>query len=89
MEIFGQISPLLVLAMIAGLTQFAKKFGAEGNVLLVISMVLGVTFGMLYQVAQLYPAVNPWFGMVVFGVLFGLTASGLYDLGKQYTNTSK
>jgi hypothetical protein len=82
--LFGELSPVLVLAMIVGLVEFAKKLHIEGQASLALSMGLGILFGVLFQVAELYPAVAPWFRIAVFGILFGLSASGLYDLGKRF-----
>lgn len=84
-ELFGQFNPLLVIAMIAGLVEFAKKFNVSGNNLTILSMVLGVLFGVGYQLMAMYPAISPWIQMVVYGVLFGLTASGLYDMAKSFS----
>mgnify|MGYP007071675079 CR=1 FL=1 len=81
---FGPISPILLLAMIAGLVEFAKKFGLQGNGLLILSMVLGVGFGVLFQVMEMYPGVfTVWARVVIYGITFGLSASGLYDVGKR------
>ncbi len=85
MDIFGEFSPLLILTMILGLVEFAKRLSITGNASLILSMVLGVVFGLLWMVAQLYPVVLPWLQAVVFGLLFGLAASGIYDLGKRFT----
>lgn len=83
-DIFGPLTPLLVLAMIAGLVEFAKKLGINGNWSLGLSMALGVMLGLLMQLAEMYPEISPWVRLVVYGILFGLTASGLYDIGKRF-----
>ena len=82
--LFGDFSPLLILGMIVGLTEFAKKFGVVGNAAIACSMLLGILFAILYQIGQLNPAVDMWLQIVVFGILFGLTACGFYDLGKKF-----
>lgn len=85
-DLFGELNPLLVIVMVIGLVELAKKLGVDGNKSLTLSMVIGVAFGVAYQLAEMYPAVYPWFGMVVFGLLTGLAASGLYDVGKRFSN---
>lgn len=86
-EMFGELTPFLVLAMIAGIVEFAKKLGVQGNGSLVLSLALGLLLGVGYQAANLGIPVDfaGWFEYAIFAVLFGLTASGLYDLGKKFT----
>ena len=84
-DIFGPINIILILAMILGLVQLLKKVGVSGNWLLLASMAMGIILGVLFQLAAMYPAVSIWLKIAVYGLLLGLTASGLYDIGKQYT----
>lgn len=81
---FGEVNPVLLLTMIVGITEFAKKLGVQGNWTLVVSALLGVILGVLYQAAQVYTGMVPIFNIVVYGVLFGLTASGLIDAGRKF-----
>lgn len=85
-ELFGELSPVLLLLLVMGLVEFAKKFGLKGNAVIALSMGLGVVFGLLYQIATLGapPGFSGWFVYVVFGLIFGLAASGLWDLGKRF-----
>jgi hypothetical protein len=88
MEIFGELNLILVLALIAGLVEFAKRLGVTGNGSLVLSMILGVAFGLVYQLSLAIPITTAgWFAAVVYGLLTGLAASGLYDLGKRYSGS--
>lgn len=85
---FGPISPILLLAMIAGLVEFAKKFGLSGNGNIIMSMSLGVGFGVLFQVMEMYPGVfTIWAKVGIYGLCFGLAASGLIDLTKRMALT--
>ena len=83
LDLFGPLTPVLLLAMINGLVEFLKQFGVEGKASLVAAMILGIVLGVVFQLTELYPAVSIWAQVGVYGVLFGLTASGLYDLGKR------
>ena len=70
--------PLIVVVF--GLVEFIKSLGLKGRVLTITSLVLGLIFGMAYQIAQ---AGTPagfagWFTALVFGLAIGLTASGFY-----------
>ena len=76
--------PLLII--IAGLVQFAEKFGIKGRTQLVLSMGLGIAFGLAFELQSGLPAdFAGWFGVFVYGLGLGLTTSGLYDLGKKYS----
>jgi len=77
--LFGDVSPALIIGMIIGLVEFAKKLGVSGEWSLLLSLGLGVLFGVAVQVADLYPVIAPWLRIVVYGILFSLSASGLYD----------
>lgn len=71
-----------VTIVVMGLVEFAKRLGLTGKALLVLSMALGVLFGMGYEVATNgVPAdFGGWFAYAVFGLAMGLVASGIYDL---------
>jgi hypothetical protein len=86
-DIFGKLSPFLLIAMIGGLVELAKRLGISGNGSLVLSLVLGVVLGVGFQVTTEIPT-SPaqWFAVMCFGLLFGLVTSGLYDLGKRLTS---
>ena len=80
------ISTLLVgglplSAVVFGLVEFIKSFGLRGHWLTIISMLLGLAFGVSYQIANagLPAGFAGWFGVAVFGIMLGLVASGLYD----------
>ncbi len=81
---FGPISPVLLLMMIAGLVQMGKKLGLQGTGNMFLSMGLGVGFGVLFQVMEMAPGVfTTWARVGIYGIVFGLAASGLYDVGKK------
>ena len=80
------ISTLLVggiplVAVVFGLVEFVKSFGLKGHWLTGVSMLLGLAFGIAYQIANAGVPMNfaGWFSTVVFGLMLGLVASGLYD----------
>jgi hypothetical protein len=83
-DLFGPITPIVLLAMIAALVELAKSFGISGNWNVVMAIALGIVIGVGYQVTSLLPAAAPWFTIVVYGILFGLTAAGLYRIGQRF-----
>ena len=79
------ISTLLIggvplVAVIFGLVEFIKSFGLKGRWLTIASMLLGLLFGVSYQIANagLPASFAGWFAVAVFGIMLGLVASGFY-----------
>lgn len=70
--------PLMII--IFGLVEMIKSFGLKGNILTILSMLLGLAFGIAYQISKAgVPVGFPgWFEIVIFGLAMGLTASGFY-----------
>ena len=86
------ISTLLVgglplSAVVFGLVEFVKSFGVRGHWLTITSMLLGLLFGVSYQIANagLPAGFAGWFGVAVFGLVLGLVASGFYDFADKHT----
>jgi len=77
----------VVMAVILGLVQYAKQLGVNGKASLGLSMGLGVALGgSAWLASQGAPGdFGGWFVALIVGLAYGLAASGLYDLGKQYT----
>mgnify|MGYP001501922186 CR=1 FL=1 len=75
------VSGIPLLFVVIGLVAYVKKFGVTGNALLVTSMLIGLLFGVGYQVSQAgVPAdFAGWFSNGIYGLGLGLVASGLYD----------
>jgi hypothetical protein len=69
--------------MVAGIVEFLKKFGIEGNGSLIASFVVALILGVLFQLGDLAPGVSEYLPVAVYSILFALTASGLYDYGKR------
>lgn len=81
--------PLIIVVL--GLVQYAKRLGIKGNRLLLVSMAIGLLLGAGFQSYKLASAPGPgpataaaWyaaiFGVLIFGLLLGLVASGIYDV---------
>jgi len=74
------VNGLPLSAVVFGLVEFIKSFGLRGHWLTIISMLLGLAFGVSYQIANagLPTSFASWFGVAVFGIMLGLVASGFY-----------
>ena len=75
------VNGLPLSAVVFGLVEFIKSFGLRGRWLTIASMLLGLAFGVSYQIANAGIPVSfaGWFAVAVFGIMLGLVASGLYD----------
>ena len=73
--------PLVFVVM--GLVEFIKRRGVTGNALSYVSMGLGLVLGGGYQISQIGvpTSFSTWFGVGIFGIGYGLVASGIYDVG--------
>jgi hypothetical protein len=71
--------PLMLLVM--ALVEYIKKLGVAGNALLVASLLIGTALGVSYHFfyKDLDPTATNVFAAVVYGLMVGLTASGVYD----------
>lgn len=85
------LDPLLVLALILGLVEFLKRLGLEGNASLLASMGLGLLLGGGYAVSMVGLPSEPagWFGLLLIGLMYGLAASGLFDLASYLSKPNR
>jgi hypothetical protein len=74
------VSGLPLIVVIFGLVEFSKVMGLKGRILTLTSLLLGLVFGIAYQIAQsgLPVTFAAWFAVSVFGLALGLVTSGLY-----------
>jgi len=87
---FSDLSYFLILALIPGIVETAKKWGwmASGNRPLLLALVLGFFFvGFAEAISlELVPeVVLPWVRVLVMGIAGALSVSGSYDLIKKFT----
>ncbi|MBX3005937.1 MAG: hypothetical protein KF821_08965 [Anaerolineales bacterium] len=79
----GGVGPIFVV--IFGLVEYVRNLGVRDMALLMVSMLIGLIFGLCYLVATLgTPAdFGAWFAYCVTAILYGLAASGVVKLGKR------
>lgn len=84
-DIFGTMGLALIMAMIAGIVELAKTIQVDGvKWPMVLSAVLGLVFGLLYQLSQTIPNdFAGWLTVVIYSVCLGLAVSGFYDLARK------
>lgn len=79
--IVGGIS---IMAVIMGLVQLVKKLGVSGNILILVSVLIGFVIGAVYKLTGMYPQIAPWLELVIFALYMGLGATGLYSVGDRF-----
>lgn len=81
-----QLTPPLILTLILGLVEFAKRAGLTGRASLYLSLALGVLLGGGYLVATRGLPSDPAaiFTTLVTGLTYGLAASGIFDLAQRF-----
>jgi len=77
LDFFGPITPVILIGAIMALVEFLKVFNVIGKWSALAALVLGVIFGVLYQV----PVLMPYFNVAVNGLLLGLSCAGFYAVG--------
>jgi hypothetical protein len=77
-ENFVLNSTTLVI-IVFGLVEFVKTFGIKGNLLRIISMSIGICLAIIFKLGQIYPEWSTWIDIATFGIVIGLTASGIYE----------
>lgn len=80
MEFEQVINGIPLIFVVMGLVELLKSFGLQGKALTAGSFVIGLVFGVLYQVSVEIPVgFAGWFGAGFFGLALGLVASKVYD----------
>lgn len=75
------INGIPLILIVFGLVEICKRFGIRGDWLTAASVFLGVLLYVAYSLTQSgSPAsVGGWLAVIVTGLAYGLTASGVYD----------
>lgn len=75
---------LPAIAVVIGLVEISKKLGASGNLCTIMAVVYGVVIMLLVQLSVAFPMIEPWVRTVLYGVVVGLAAAGVYDYTKKF-----
>jgi hypothetical protein len=75
------VGSIPIMIVIFGLVEFSKSLGVKGNALTILSLVIGLLFGLGFHIysAGVPVSFSTWFEAVIFGLALGLVASGFYD----------
>jgi hypothetical protein len=83
----AESAPILVMVVL-GLVTLYGKFGLSGKVQLASSLATGIVFGAAFQIAALGlpESFAGYFSVLIYGLMIGLVASGVYEVGKNIAN---
>jgi hypothetical protein len=75
---------VIVVLIVLGLVTFLGKLGVRGKWQLISGMLIGIAFGGAFMIAALGVPMSfaGWFSVIMYGLMLGLTASGVYEAGK-------
>ena len=69
--------------VVVALVEAVKRlFKLDGDVAIAIALIVGVVVAIGAHMAAVSPAFGEWWQTVVAGLLLGLSACGLFDLGQ-------
>ena len=83
------VTPAVMLVLIFGIVEFIKNFGVQGNVLRIISLCIGVLIAVVFKLREIFPSAELYIDISFFALASGLSASGIYDYLKKFTNLTK
>lgn len=77
------IGGIPIILIVFAIVEEVKAWGVDGNILRVVSIVVGFALAVLAQLQGGLPTdLSGWLVTVVYGVIYGLSASGAYDFMK-------
>ncbi len=79
LAIAGIPAGMLVVALVEAIKRLAK---IEGDAAIAVAVVVGVLVMVGARLAIVSPAFGEWWQVIVIGLLLGLSACGLFDLGQ-------
>lgn len=78
----ASVNGIPLVFVVLGLVEYGKRLGLKDRALLLTSLAVGLVLGTAYQLTLLTAPLTPpqFFGVVVYGLMLGLLASGIYDV---------
>jgi len=72
-----------LLPLVMAIVTYLGKLGVQGKLQLVSSLLTGLVLGGASMYFQIVPVTGvDWFATVLYGLVLGLSASGVYEVGK-------
>jgi len=78
------VNTAVLLPVVMALVTLYGKFGIQGRLQLALSLVTGFVLGVAVMIADVGLPTNytGWVALVIYGLIPGLTATGVYETGK-------
>lgn len=78
------VNTAVLLPIVMALVTLYGKFGVQGKAQLALSLLTGFVLGVIVMLADLGVPVDfaGWVALVLYGLIPGLVASGVYETGK-------
>lgn len=78
------VNTTILLPIIMALVTLYGRFGIQGRAQLALSLLTGFVLGVVVMIADLGVPVDfaGWVALVLYGLIPGLVASGVYETGK-------
>jgi len=78
------VNGIPILFVVIAVVEYLKKLGVDGKALTAASLLVGAMLGIGYQLLylKLSPTPENIFTAAMYGLVLGLTASGVYDAQK-------
>jgi hypothetical protein len=51
--------------------------------LILVSVIIGTLIGIGYKVSAIFPVFGTWYSIILYGIVLGISASGLYDFTRR------
>ncbi len=83
--VFGVAAPIVIVALVELLK---RLFGIEGKWAILAAVLVGLALSLANHLAQIVPGFVEWYQVVLFGVMAGLAACGVYDVAKPASSAS-
>jgi len=78
------VTPAVMLILVFGIVEFIKGFGVKGNILRIVSLIVGLLIAAVFKLQELLPSAQLYIDLAFFTIASGLSASGLYDFLKKF-----
>jgi hypothetical protein len=78
------VNPATLMVLIFGIVEFTKTFGLKGNVLRIVSLLIGMVLALVFKLRDLFPAYAIFVDLFFFSTAAGLAACGIYDFARKF-----
>lgn len=78
-ELISVVDGISAVVIVFGMVEVLKKFKIDGNILILISLGIGVLTVFLFNLPLIIPGSELYVNIIVRGLVYGLGATGIYS----------